>query len=522
MNPTAKRWLVLAAKVGIAALIYWLIFRKISGRENVDELWGHIAGMSWGWVGVGVLSLCCAIACSVIRWNKLLVGQGIHAPYRHLIGSFMVGRFFGAVAPGGFTGLNGYRIYDIATHTGKTARSVASIGIEMVLGNLAMGIVAFVACFFGYRYVGAAGMVALLVLFSGLIGAALALLWKPTLVRKIASLLPAAVQQRIQSMVDAVCAYEGKGVLLAQAALLGCGTHTFNSLIYVCAARALHVELSAGEVFFVSTLQILSTLAPVSINGVGLREAAAIGLYSVVGLPAALGFLIPNVGFVLVEMSVSSLGGLVLLARRSSYSPDIRVDNPDHEKALDTAIERVPESEWPKPALGASIGLGAGLLAGLLVGTGEAVATIATAGGAADADVWLYGTMTYGLFCGAAGFFGGGFLAYTGRWMQRAAVPEPSAFAHIAGALFAGFAFVLGLFRIRRDVFHEELVLKSGQGLAVVLGCAIAAAVLYGILFFVLRWLTARRPAQLLLRWSMAVRRILISRFHRLFTFGWW
>ena len=42
---------------------------------------------------------------------------------------------------------------------------------------------------------------------------------------------------------DAVGAYRGKAGLLIQAAALGVGTHAFNNLIYVCAARALGVEL---------------------------------------------------------------------------------------------------------------------------------------------------------------------------------------------------------------------------------------------------------------------------------------
>src|SRR6476659_6844274 len=136
----------------ISAGIIFLIFRKIFERQDADKLFAHLAQLRAPWVIASALSLCTAITCSLVRWQRLLVGQGIHAPWKHLFGTFMIGRFFGAVTPGGL-GLAGYRIYDIVKYTGKNARAVASIGIEMVLGNLAVGIVAFISCFFGMRYV---------------------------------------------------------------------------------------------------------------------------------------------------------------------------------------------------------------------------------------------------------------------------------------------------------------------------------------------------------------------------------
>ena len=89
----------------------------------------------------------------------------------------------------------------------------------------------------------------------------------------------------MQTLVDAICAYHGKTKLLLQAFVFGVGVHAFNNLIYVCAAQALGVELSVGTVFFGSSLQILATLVPASINGIGLREAAAVALYTRMGVP---------------------------------------------------------------------------------------------------------------------------------------------------------------------------------------------------------------------------------------------
>ncbi len=487
-----KKQLWFALKCLVSAGIIYLIFQKIWQRQDADKLVEHLRDLRWGWVVASALSLLTAITCGITRWNRLLAGQGIHAPIRHLVGTFMIGRFFGAVTPGGL-GLGGYRVYDIAKFTGKTARSVASVGIEMVLGNLAVGLVALISCTFGMRYIGEGGLALAAVSFGGLIAVTFTILWKPRLVRLISERLPAAARQRVQNMVDAVCAYEGKPGLLIQSELLSMGVHVFNGIIYVCAAKGLGVDLPVTELFFVSILQNVAAHVPISINGVGLREAAAVGLYTIVGVPPELSVLIPIVGFS-VEMAVSSLGGLVLLARRAEYEPVITVEDAGREDQVRAQIERVPEHEWPDVPSGIGIGLSAGLLSGLLVGLGESWAIAATSHGRADSDLWAFGVLSYAIVLALVGGLGGAVLALSGRWMQRRKVPEPAAFAHLAALALALFGFVIGLFRVQRDVYQEELVLKSAEGLMVLGGALAGALVLWAVAFFGLRALAYAQP----------------------------
>src|SRR5690606_3325036 len=114
--------------------------------------------------------------------------------------------------------------------------------------------------------------------------------------------------------------------------LLGVLVHAFNNLIYVCAARALGIELSPMIVFFGSSLQIMATIVPASINGIGLREAAAVALYAspAVGLSLAEAMLIPIVG-IAAEYTVSAFGIIPFVLRRRGPA-GIVVDDPDREK----------------------------------------------------------------------------------------------------------------------------------------------------------------------------------------------
>jgi arylsulfatase A-like enzyme/uncharacterized membrane protein YbhN (UPF0104 family) len=491
MAPAVKKWLAFALKLSLAAAIMYFIFSSILHKQDADKLWAHLSDLSWPIALLCPLGYFAAIGANVLRWDMLLTGQGIKAPRSYLASTFMIARFFAAV--GGLLGLSGFRFYDIARRTNKAARAGASIGIELVIGNLAMGLLALIASLFGVRYVGTGGVVALALFFGSLIAVTFTILWRPRVVRLLAERLPESAAKRVQTMVDAVCAYEGKGGLLAQSVGLGVIIHFCNNMVYVFAAKALGVDLPVTELFFVSTLQNIVSHLPLTPNGVGLREMTAVGLYAAVGLPTEQAVLIPLVGFT-ADMAVSALGGLVFLRRRASYAPDIRVADTDREERAREQIERAPESDWPRVTRGTALGLGAGLIAGLLVGFGEAWAVVAASHGQAEPDVWFFGSFFYALLCGAGGAIAAAALASSGRLMQRKRVAEHVAFAHFAASMLSLFSLVIGAFRVQRDVFHEELKWLSGQGLLVLAGALSAALVVYALTFFALRALSERVP----------------------------
>jgi arylsulfatase A-like enzyme/uncharacterized membrane protein YbhN (UPF0104 family) len=502
MNQTAKRltWFVL--KLAVSASIMVWIFRKVVQRQEAHELARRVSELSWPWIAVAVAMQLGAITCSITRWDRLLVGQGIDAPIRHLIGSFFVGRFLGAFTPGGWTGLNGYRIYDIAKHTGKTARSATAIGIEMLLGQMAFGVVVIAGSVVGFRFIGMQGVVLVDLFFVGLIAAVLLLLTRPGVFSWLAAKLPAAAQARLRSILDAVSAYRGKGGLLATATALGVGTHTFNNLVFVATARALGTELSVADVFFVSAMQIFATLIPASINGIGLREATAVALYTRVGVPVSEAALIPMIGFA-VEMAVSSFGGVVLLLRSSAYRPIITVADDERESRVrdQGAAAQLPLSlsQVQPPTLSEAlpVALLGGITAGVVVGVTEALVIMVSSASEVGVRTLWYAATVYGLLYGVISASAVGTFA----WLRaRSGLGKQSrrvAFARTTATGVAVSAWVLGAFRIRRDVFHEELVWKSAQGLAVLVGCMVVAAALYVALSWSLRKLAPSRAAAL-------------------------
>ena len=493
-----RKWIWLAIKIAVSVYGLVKVYGVVLERDGAQELLGHLGRLHWGWFAAAVGMQLTAIAFAIPRWRLLLGGQGIRAGLSFLFPSFMIGRFWGAFTPGGF-GLDGWRLYDVASRTGKVARPTAVTFVEKVLGQLAFGLVVMGGSVWGLSFIGWQGVLLVNLFFLVLVGAGLTLLARPALFRWLARFLPPQIGPKLITLVDAVCAYHGKAFLLAKAVLLGAGVHAFNNLIYVCAAQALGVELSPMLVFFASSMQIMATLVPISINGVGLREAAAVALYSAVGLSESVAVLIPTVGFA-AEMTVSLTGVLFLWARKAGARADLVVEDADREQKLTAEVAPVPREKWPSLGRGLRLGLGAGLLAGVIVGLAEGAVVIADGGGRIGYGVLAYGAVAYGALCA---LIGGAMLlasAGLGRLMQREAIPEPQAFARTTALLACGVALGLAVFRIRRDVFHESFAMKSKETLLLGLACGAVALVIYLALSIGLRLWTSRRVGQWILR----------------------
>lgn len=503
MNPTenlpsppekrGRRAVVLLVKLALTIVIGTLIARLVLERDNMDDLAAHLREIRIPWVVGAALAQVFAVLAATVRWRLLLAGQGVKAGHGHLFGSLLIGRFFGAVTPGGI-GLQGFMIFDIASRTGKVARATVAVAISMVTGWLGFGVVVIIASIFGARYIGQTGVIMIDVAFLGLIVLAFTLLSRPRVFQTISKRLTGGVPNKLQSLVDAVCAYEGRAGILSASVLLSFLVHFGHIGVYLCAARALGLPLGMGDVFFVTAVQILATLAPISINGMGLREAAAVGLYTLVGVPAGLAVLVPLVGFA-AEMSISMLGGPILLWRRSGYAPKLEVEHPEREEEL---VQRIEAAHIVLPSVvrASILGLGGGMLGGALVGVAEGAVVLLSSSTQPDFGVLWYGAIAYGLLGMLLGGAGGFFFSGVGRLIRKPASDEARTYGRWVGLVFAVLGTALAIFRIRRDVFHEELVLKSKQGLGVVALTLLGAVVAYLLLATLFRLLTASRAGR--------------------------
>jgi arylsulfatase A-like enzyme len=143
---------------------------------------------------------------------------------------------------------------------------------------------------------------------------------------------------------------------------------------------------------------------------------------------------------------------------------------------------------------GAIAGLAGGAIGGVLLGVGEGAVVLAGSAAKADPGVLAYGAAAYGLLGAVLGQLAGTGFSLLGQLLRRPRVPESVMCGRIAALVASVPAIGIGLFRIRRDVFHEQLALKSAQGLMVLGGTVLAALIAALVISQLVRMLVSRKP----------------------------
>lgn len=249
-------------------------------RAIADYLPQIDAGVFWRFVALAATIKFIGILCSMYRWQLLLEGQGIRFPFGHIFGTFLIGRFLGTFLPS-TVGLDGYKLYDAARYSGRTAAATAATAVEKVLGIIGMFLTFLIAFPLGYEILGehaALVAAATVPIALAVIGGFFVLAFRPTLVQALITNVPFPGRARIRGFLgrasDAAAAYRGQKLLLVNAAVQSFFVHFCTAAMYFFTALAIG---AAGahfwEVTFASTIQIFATvMSPFTIAGEGVRE----------------------------------------------------------------------------------------------------------------------------------------------------------------------------------------------------------------------------------------------------------
>ncbi len=338
LNPTLRAWLSTAVKAVITVGAFYLLLshqvttddgrsvttftaiREFIPNINMDDFWMFVA-LAAGIKFIGILA-------SMYRWLLLLKGQGIIFPFKHIFGSFLIGRFLGTFLPS-TVGLDGYKLYDAARFSDRTVEVTAATVIEKVLGILGIFFTFLVAMPWGISIFGdnAFRVAALTVpIASAVLLLFFTLLFKPSLVQWVIENFPIPARDKIAGFVTrvskAAAAYSDKRMLLLNAAVQSWIVHFTTAVMYFFTALAVGaVGASFWEVTFASSIQIFATvISPFTIAGEGIREIAQTYLLgekmgtSQAIISAALGFWAAE--------ALTLTGAFFLWVRPKGYRPE--------------------------------------------------------------------------------------------------------------------------------------------------------------------------------------------------------
>ena len=302
-------------RLGVSAALLYFVLRSI----DLAAFWERVRGMNPAWMLLALAAFMVTQSIAVWRWDRLLRAQHIDVERRRLSESIWVSLFFNNFLPSNIGG-DVVRIADTAPAAGSKTLATTVVIVDRGLGLTALVLVAalgaLAASLAGVHVPGArwlwlasgAGAVAaiLVIAIPDLIGHLLAparALNRPWVSERTQRLEDAAIKFR-----NAPAAVAGAfgGAILVQITIVA---------FYLLTAQGLSVPLPIflGAVLIPVSLAV--QMAPVSINGFGVREAVFAFFFRRFGLPpdAAVALSLVSTGMV---MGLSLVGGFMFLRRR--------------------------------------------------------------------------------------------------------------------------------------------------------------------------------------------------------------
>lgn len=302
-------------RVGISAAALYFVLRSI----DLPSFWERVKGMDPSWILLALGAYVFMQIVAVWRWHRLLRAQHVEVSPRTLNESLWVSLFFNNFLPSNIGG-DFIRIADTATAAGSKTLATMVIVVDRVLGLTALVLIAstgaFAASLFGMHMPGARWL--FMATAAGIAGAVL-VISIPQLVGAILNPLRALnkpwVTERADRLEEAVVKFRNAPLALAGAFGGALVVQATVVAFYLLTARGLDVPLPVFLGAVLIPVSLVVQMAPVSINGFGVREAVFAFFFRRFGLPtdAAVALSLVSTG---LTMGLSLVGGYFFMRRR--------------------------------------------------------------------------------------------------------------------------------------------------------------------------------------------------------------
>jgi glycosyltransferase 2 family protein len=316
-----RRVVSTVVKVAVTAALYVAVFYRI----DLTTIWARLQTARLEWVALGVVAYAGGQWLSAWRWWLLLRPVSLAVPYLRMVAFYFIGMFFNIFLPT-IVGGDAVKAILLARETGAPARATMSVFMERNVGLFALLTIATAAAFVappvevrGFNLL----QLTLLVL-AGFIVANIVLANRPAyrLVDYLVAMTPLSrIRSRAASLYDAIVPYREarwRGVVLAATAQ----SFLFQGVVILVVflnAKALGLSVPVAALAVFVPLISLAGMLPLSVNGLGIREALYLLLFGRIGVPADAAVSMALLYFA-VTLAASLPGGIVYALQRGPGS----------------------------------------------------------------------------------------------------------------------------------------------------------------------------------------------------------
>ncbi|MGE3704923.1 MAG: YbhN family protein [Vicinamibacterales bacterium] len=290
-------------------------------RVDRDALLASVRHASLPWLAIALGVYFVHVLTGAWRWRLLLGAQNVHVPHRELLSSLLVSYFFNNFLPSNIGG-DVVRIRDTARPARSKTIATLVILADRVLGVIGLFLVAAVASTVAFETRGTAGAPMLpvwlwAILFAGIAGVAPALLIPTRLTRLLAPLArlhPEWIGARLETLALTLHRFRARPAVLATCFTGAVLVQSLLVAYYLAVVYALNLPVTVWDLAVIVPVSLVVQMLPVSLNGLGLREATFSFYFTRIGLPVHHGVLLSLVAAGLA-MLFSLSGAAVYMTR---------------------------------------------------------------------------------------------------------------------------------------------------------------------------------------------------------------
>ena len=321
LNKSIKKLLGIILRVGISIALLVFLFGQVDGKA----LFRIIRGADIWLLLLAFLIFTLVYAVCLFRWEMLLKAVRVYLPVKRIIVSFSGGMFFNVFMPSTIGG-DLVRSFDLAAHTKKGKEVVATVLLDRLSGYAGMVLVAVAAMIFGYRLVQDRVVVLIVLAIVALLVLILLLLFNNFCFSKINRFFHASNSSRLMTAIknthqELYYFRQRKRVLFLNLAY-SLFVQVVAPVSYYLIAVALGIKTDIIYFFIFFPLIGAITLLPISIGGLGLRDAITIYFFAKAGMAKDAAFAISIMVF-FYTLLLGALGGIIyvftLHSRRVQY-----------------------------------------------------------------------------------------------------------------------------------------------------------------------------------------------------------
>jgi len=318
-------WFKILLRAVVSGVLLGILLRQL----NLRDLVGNFQNLTVSFVLLAWVYYALCEWLSAYRWQLLLAAKRVYVRVSKLFAFYLVSMFLNNFMPGGLGG-DVVKTYDLYRYTGQGRVAVVSVFLERFTGLAGLSILSIAALAIGFQHLHSPLILAIVGGTALLLAVVVMFVWWPPLagpfVWLLAKLFPWKIGEQLQKLHSALAGYRHHWKTLLATVGLSVIIQFMFAVYFGIVAYALNVAIDVR--YFILFLPIISlaTALPISIGGLGVREATMVYLFAGVGV-AAEDVVAVGLTAQLIATLFSCWGGLVLLLRKPvSVSAGVRQD----------------------------------------------------------------------------------------------------------------------------------------------------------------------------------------------------